>query len=295
MTTSAFSAIRSVTLSLPSSTHWAPTTTSPGMRRPSPPGRTSLAVFGSSFSIDLLERSGSGLDGALDRRSAEVPLAKHIGELRIPRQESEHDLAHGTVAVLRDDYVCLTRTLRVAVVVLVSVDEHHEVGVLLDLPRFAQVREQRLLVRPRLDATRELRHGDNRHLQLARQHLEPAADLADLLDAAVGAVLGAHELQVVDDHEAELVARVEAARLGTQVEDAEVARVVDVERRRGELLGGLDDLRPAVGADAPLPEVVAVPLRLRGEEALRELGLGHLERELGDRLAVIDGRVLGDV
>src|SRR3954451_1500871 len=279
MTTSAFSAIRSVTLSLPSSTHWAPTTTSPGMRRPSPPGRTSLAVFGSSFSIDLLERSGSGLDGALDRRSAEVPLAKHIGELRIPRQESEHDLAHGTVAVLRDDYVCLARTLRVAVVVLVPVDEHHEVRILLDLARFAQVREQRLLVRTRLDATRKLRHRDHRHLQLARQHLEPAADLADLLDAAVGAVLGATQLQVVDEHEAELVTRVQATRLRPQVEDAEVARVVYVERRGGELLGRLDDLRPAVGPDAPLAEVVAVQLRLGRDEALGEFCLRHLERE----------------
>src|SRR3954453_21549296 len=114
--------MRSVTLPLPSSPHWAPTTTSPGIRRPSPPGRTRFALFRSSFSSDPLERSGSGLDGALYRRSAEVPLAIHIGELRIPRQEGEHDLAHGTVAVLRDDYVCLTRTLRVAVVVLVAVD-----------------------------------------------------------------------------------------------------------------------------------------------------------------------------
>src|SRR5918911_108891 len=32
MTTSAFSAIRSVTFPLPSSPHWAPTTTRPGMR-----------------------------------------------------------------------------------------------------------------------------------------------------------------------------------------------------------------------------------------------------------------------
>ena len=42
------------------------------------------------------------------------------------------------------------------VVVLVAVDEHHEVGVLLDLAGLAQVGEHRALVGPRLDAAREL-------------------------------------------------------------------------------------------------------------------------------------------
>ena len=80
-------------------------------------------------------------------------------------------------------------------------------------------------------------------------------------------------------------AGVQAPRLRAQVEDAEVARVVDEERRARQLLGRLDDLRPAVRPDPPLAQVVAVQLRLRRDEALRQLGLGHLEREQGDRLA----------
>src|SRR4051794_9211740 len=72
--------------------------------------------------------------GSASDRTRELPLAIHVGELRIARQESEHNLPHGPVAVLRDDDVGLAGTFRVAVVVLVAVDEHHEVGVLLDLP-----------------------------------------------------------------------------------------------------------------------------------------------------------------
>ncbi len=87
----------------------------------------------------------------------------------------------------------------------------------------------------------------------------------------------------------------QAAGLRAQLEDADVARVVDVERRGGEALGRLDDLRPAVGADASLAQVVAVQLRLRGDEALRELGLRHLEREERDRLVEVDRGVLRDV
>src|SRR5215212_7791692 len=50
-------------------------------------------------------------------------------------------------------------------------------------------------------------------------------------------IFGPHELEVVDDDQAEVAARVQPPRLGAQLEDAEVARVVHVQRRRRELLG----------------------------------------------------------
>ena len=115
--------------------------------------------------------------------------ARDVRELREPRQERQLDVrARGPVAVLGD--VDLGDALllgRLGVVVLVAVDEHHEVGVLLDLAALAQVRQQRALVRALLGRAVELRDRDDRHLQLARQDLQPAAHLADLLDAAVGA------------------------------------------------------------------------------------------------------------
>src|SRR3954451_13716314 len=160
MTTSARSAIRSVTLPLPSSPHWAPTTTSPGM------SETLFRVVRRDVGIAVhwtwAERAAGGAssDRATSHgrarttsggaRAGELSLAIHVGELRVARQEREDHLAHGPVAVLGDDDVGLAGTLRVAVVVLVAVDEHDEVRILLDLARLAQVREQWLLVRPRL-------------------------------------------------------------------------------------------------------------------------------------------------
>src|SRR3954470_16854715 len=143
MTTSARSAIRSVTLPLPSSPHWAPTTTRPGMVFPS-----------RSRQLLVAPRAGSGLDGTLDGGAGELALAIHIGELRIARQERENHVADRPVAVLGDEDVRLARTLRFALrVVLVAVDEHDEVGVLLDLPRFTQIGEHRLGRIARLDRT----------------------------------------------------------------------------------------------------------------------------------------------
>ena len=71
-----------------------------------------------------------------------------------------------------------------------------------------------------------------------------------------------------------------------------------VQRRLGQPLAGLEDLRPAVlGHPAPA-QLLALDPGLRGDEALRELGLGHLEREQRDRAAASarpEHRVLGDV
>ena len=58
--------------------------------------------------------------------------------------------------------------LGVLVVVLLAIDEHHEVRVLLDLPAFAQVGQDRpLLAAALLDRAAQLRERDHRDVQLA--------------------------------------------------------------------------------------------------------------------------------
>ena len=100
-------------------------------------------------------------------------------------------------------------------------------------------------------------------------------------------VVGAHQLQVVDDDQAEpalvLLLRVQPARLRPQVEDAEVGGVVEPERRLLQLVAGPHHLRPVLLRDLALAQLVAGDPRPAGDEALRELDLGHLEREEGDR------------
>src|SRR5207244_9526624 len=108
------------------------------------------------------------------------------------------------------------------------------------------------------------------------------------------------QLEVVDDDQAEpaLVLVVQPARLRTYLEQAYVARVVDEERRRVEPRRRLEHLPPLpLLLEAALAQVVALDAGLRGDEALRELGLGHLEGEERDRARVLlaQGDVLGDV
>ena len=191
----------------------------------------------------------------------------------------------GPVAVLGDDQLRLAG-IGVLVVLRVAVDEGDDVRVLLDRPAFAKVGEDRPLVGPQLGRARELRDADHRHVQLAGEDLQAAADLADLLDPVDARVLGPHQLHVVDDHEAEAaLAGGQAPRLGAQLEQAEVGGVVEPQRRLLELVAGAHDPRPVALRDLALAQPVAGDPRPAGDEAVRELGLGHLEREEGDRHA----------
>ncbi len=72
------------------------------------------------------------------------------------------------------------------------------------------------------------------------RRLEVAGDPRHLLQAALLAAAGRHQLEVVDDDEAEVgLAALQRLRAGAELEEAEARRVVDVERRRLELAARL--------------------------------------------------------
>ncbi len=62
-----------------------------------------------------------------------------------------------------------------------------------------QVGDLRLLVGALLGAAVELAHGDHRDLELLGEQLEGPRELEDLPLAALGLLVAAHELEVVDD------------------------------------------------------------------------------------------------
>ena len=165
-------------------------------------------------------------------------------ELGVVAHEAEAHEARGPVAVFGDLDLDDALGSRVAGVL---VDEHDHVGVLLDGARLAQVRELRLFVRARLWRAIELRDRDDRHGELARQLLHGARDVADLLLAVVRAAVAGHELEVVDDDEAERCLGLQPARLGAQLEHVEAGGVVDEDVGLLEDACGLHQLGMVVG------------------------------------------------
>ena len=91
---------------------------------------------------------------------------------------------------------------------------------------------------------------------------------------------------------------VQPARLRADLEDADVGRVVDVQRRASTALGGVAGPSTCARPSArPLRRSSPLIDAWRGDEALGELGLGHLEGEQRDRprSLVVERDVLGDV
>ena len=133
----------------------------------------------------------------------------HTGEAREAVHEGEGDHAGGPVAVLGDDDLGRAPLGRFGVVDLVAVDEQHDIGVLLDRARLPQVGEHGPLVLAHLEVPGQLRQGHHGDVELTGEDLQPPADLRHLDLAVLGPALGvpAHELEVVDDDEAEALAR----------------------------------------------------------------------------------------
>ena len=81
-----------------------------------------------------------------------------------------------------------------------------------------------------LDRARELRQSDNRHLELLGERLERARYFRDLGGAVLPLRARRHELQVVDDHQAELrVLALQPPRARAHFERIERRRVIYVD------------------------------------------------------------------
>ena len=141
----------------------------------------------------------------------------------------------------------------------------------------------------------ELGAGQDGDVQLARELLEAARDVADLLDAVVGG--GAvDELEVVDDDEvqASLLAG-QAAGLGPDLHDGGRGAIVDVHLGTRQDAQGVHDLAFLSFGLLAEAEAGGIDPGLAGEQPLSELVRGHLDAEEGYPGVLADGGVAGDV
>ncbi len=234
--------------------------------------------------------------GADDDRRGPTTLPGQVVELGVAAPEGELHPVRGAVAVLGDVDLGDALLLGVVVVVVVAVEHQHQVGVLLDGARLAQVRQHRPLVRAGVRGPVELRDADDGHRQVAGEHLEAARDGGDLLDAVLvpHPAAALHELDVVDDQQVQPLAALQAARLGAHLADRHALGVVDEQAGGRQPVGGPADARPVLGGEAAGPDAPGVHDGRRGQQALDELVAAHLEAEDRDRALLAQGRMLGD-
>ena len=121
-------------------------------------------------------------------------------------------------------------------------DDH--VGILLKRARLTQVANCWHLVSTLLGCTVELRQRDDRHVEFFRQQLQRTRELAHLLLAALDPLAARHELQVVDDDEAQVVPLLQSPALRADLHERHVGRVVDEQRGLAHDAHFRHELRP---------------------------------------------------
>ena len=185
---------------------------------------------------------------------------------------------------------------RVGVIHLVAVNEQDHVGILLDSARFAQVGHDRTFVRALLQRAVQLGQRDHGTTEFFRQAFQAPRNLGNLRGAVVARRIGRHQLQVIDDDQAQLAALArQTARAGAQFDRVQRRRFIDVQLRVVHLLDRIRQARPVFVVQAARAQAVLVQLPDGAEHTHGQLGAAHLHREHGHGQAAVDGHVFADV
>ena len=191
---------------------------------------------------------------------------------------SEDDGTDRTVTLLRDDDLRLMRMLRIFIIVLITIQEHHDIGILLDRTGLSQVGQHRTMIRTLLYRSRQLGKGDNRTLHLSCNRLQGTGDLRDLLLTALAATSATgHELEVVDDDEVESLFELLLTALGAELSDRNTRCIIDGDICICDTVDGIDQLAPVLIREGTLTELICIDERLHREHTVDELLPAHFE------------------
>jgi len=203
--------------------------------------------------------------------------------------------------VLCDDDLSPSHIVRIVrkSLIVVSVDEDHHIGILLDRSRLTKVAELRTAVAALtvLRLTRKLRERDDRDIHFLCGSLQRSRDSRNLLlthTPELGRSL--HQLQVVDHDETHPFLLDELLHLRTELHHRKRRCVIDIDRGLGKVLELYVELLPfpVLKLDSSL-DLVGAELCLGHHHTVRELLCRHFKREDRYRHVEIDSRISGDV
>ena len=149
-----------------------------------------------------------------------------LANLVCSRRKASRTTPVGPVSLLRDDELrgARIRVIGVPVVCIFPVDQDHNVGILLECAGLAQVRKLRTMIGSRLGSAAQLRQHEHRHIQLLGEPFKRSRDRAELQGAVLETAAPAHQLDIVDDQQAQAVFCLQPARFRAHLEDAEIGR-----------------------------------------------------------------------
>ena len=181
-----------------------------------------------------------------------------------------------------------------------AIDKKDDIGILLDGSGIAQVgkvRDGRLV---HFNGARQLGQGKDRQMELAGNLLQAAGNFGNLLHAIIRTrifVAALHQLKIVDDDDAEAVLGLQAPRLGAELHDRQIRRVVDINRRLGKHAERVADAGEIIipirkPSRAELPRIHVC---LGADHAVDKLLLGHFQGKDADRGFMFDSDRARDI
>ena len=180
--------------------------------------------------------------------------------------------------------------LLVLQIIFFAVDEHHDVGVLLDRTGLAKVGQLRMLVIAAFDLARQLRQGDDWNIEFFRQSLQAGGDLGDFLYPVVIAAFARalQQLDVVDHDQIEALLPFQPAGAGGELRNRQAAGFIDIEREMLKFDRVVTNLVELALGDSTTANHARRDAGLFGENTGGELFGRHFAGEEADD-AAIDG------
>ena len=177
-----------------------------------------------------------------------------------------------------------------------TIEEKHQVGVLLDGSRIPQIRQHWTAVTtPLFRRSRQLGESHQRDAQLSRKGLQRSGDEADFGLATLRFGGALHQLQIIHHQKADVVLRLHPSGFRPQFQEGNCRRVVDPDLGTAEAAGRPREAREVLVAELAGPEALKIHEALGCQETLDELLPRHLEGEDRHGHLTVDCRVGGNV
>ena len=128
-----------------------------------------------------------------------------------------------------------------------TMQEHDDVGVLLDGTTFTKVGQSRAFVVAQFDTSIQLRQRDHRQAVFLGNPLETTSNLCDLLFSIGFLVFRFDLLQIVDDDQTQVVSAFEASADGPDLSHSSTWRIVDEQRQLTQFGRGIEQCVSLIG------------------------------------------------
>src|SRR5215207_11342517 len=136
-----------------------------------------------------------------------------VGKTAVVQLVSNSDCTGWAISMLCQNEVRFAGSWVISLKCIGPVQEYYHIRVLFNAARLTKISEHRPLVRALLRAPVELADRHDRDLELLGQELDLSGKLADLLLTGFHLAAGGHQLQVIENHQPEVVALLQATRL----------------------------------------------------------------------------------